>query len=189
MVMIIAIHGRAGSGKSSVAKALAKKLGFRHYSIGDLRRRMACERGLTLAEFNKLGERESFTDEEVDRFQEQLGKSEDNFVIDGRTCFHFIPQSVKIYLYAKPAVRAQRVFADERKTERFKSLEEVRKALAERERSDERRYRKYYNLDVHDRKNFDLFIDTTNIPVEEVVGRIMEFLEKRKVTESGTQRS
>ncbi|MFH1364907.1 MAG: AAA family ATPase, partial [Candidatus Aenigmatarchaeota archaeon] len=89
--MIISICGISGSGKSTISKLLAERLGYKHYSIGEIRRKMAVDRGMTLAELNKLGEKEDFTDKEVDKFQEELGKKEDNFVIDGRTSFHFIP--------------------------------------------------------------------------------------------------
>ena len=33
--MIIAISGKAGSGKSTIAKLVAKKLGLKHFSSGD----------------------------------------------------------------------------------------------------------------------------------------------------------
>lgn len=177
--MIVTISGKAGSGKSTVAKLLAKRLGYRHYSMGDLRRKMAREKGLSIGELNRLGEKEPFTDREVDEYQERLGRREDNFVVDGRTSFHFIPQSKKIFLDARLEVRARRVFRDERSTEKFKNLEETKKALVERERSDSKRYKKYYGLDCSDLKNYDIIIDTSDIPAEKVVEKILEFLRKK----------
>ena len=38
--MKITISGKAGSGKSTIARGLAKKLELKHYSIGDLMRLM-----------------------------------------------------------------------------------------------------------------------------------------------------
>ena len=52
--MIIAISGKAGSGKSTVAKLLASKLRLRHYSIGDLMREMAKEKERQMLEYCKL---------------------------------------------------------------------------------------------------------------------------------------
>ncbi|UCD07678.1 MAG: cytidylate kinase family protein [Candidatus Aenigmatarchaeota archaeon] len=176
--MIITICGQAGSGKSSVAELLAKRLGFKRYSMGDLRRKAAYERGMTLAEFNKLGEKEDFTDRFVDELQEKLGKEEDNFVVDGRTSFHFIPHSVKVYLHADVDARARRVLRDERKVEKFNNLEECKKALVVRERSDNKRYRKYYGIDVRDRKNYDYWIDTTDLTVKQTVNKIIRLMEK-----------
>ncbi len=176
--MIITIAGQAGSGKSSVAELLAKRLDFKRYSMGDLRRKAAYGRGMTLAEFNKLGEKDDFTDRFVDELQEKLGKKEDNFVVDGRTSFHFIPHSIKIYLHAGLEVRSRRVLKDERKTEVFNTLEECKKALIVRERSDNKRYRKYYGIDVRDRKNYDYWIDTTDLTVKQTVDRVIKLMEK-----------
>ena len=96
--MIITISGQAGSGKSTVASLVSKALHFKHYSIGDMRRKMAEERGLTLTQLNKLGETQDFTDREVDDFQRRIGQEEDDFAIDGRTSWYFIPHSIAIYL-------------------------------------------------------------------------------------------
>lgn len=174
--MIIAIAGQAGSGKSSVATALAKRLGYKHYSIGDLRRHAAEKRGMTLAEYNKLGETDPSTDKEADAFAEKLGKEEDNFVIDGRMIFHFIPHSVKVFLHADLNERAKRVYQDERKAEHFHNLDDVKQALEEREKSDRTRYKKYYTLDSFNKEHHDLVIDTSDLNVDEVVSRIMDFL-------------
>jgi len=176
--MIITISGQAGSGKSSVAELLAKKLDFKHYSMGDLRRKAAYKRGITLAEFNRLGEKEDFTDKMVDDLQEKLGKKEDNFVVDGRTSFHFIPHSVKIYLHADLEARARRVLRDERKAEAFNTFEECKGALVERERSDNKRYKKYYGIDTTDRENYDYWIDTTDLSVRQIVDKIVKLIKK-----------
>jgi cytidylate kinase len=179
--MIIAICGEAGSGKSSVGRELAHRLGYRFFSVGDLRRAMARKRGLSLAEFNKLGEKEAFTDKEADKLQEELGKKEDNFVIVGRTSAHFIPHAFKVFLDADLDERAKRVFQDSknREEERYSSVEEAREAILERRRSDEMRYRKYYGINPFDKKGYDLVIDNTKIGISEVVDLIMAELRKR----------
>ena len=55
--MIIVLGGRAGSGKSTIAKEVAKKLGYKHYSMGDLQRNIAKEKGISLLELGKLQRR------------------------------------------------------------------------------------------------------------------------------------
>lgn len=53
IVAIIAIDGPAGSGKSSVAKSLAKELGFLHVDTGAIYRSLACaaiESGISLSD-------------------------------------------------------------------------------------------------------------------------------------------
>ena len=177
--MIIVISGQAGSGKSTTGRFLAEKLGYKHYSIGELRRETARKRGMTLAEFNRLGEKDPSTDREVDELQKKLGSGKENFVIDGRTGFHFIPKAVKVYLKAGLEARARRVFKDERVGEHFSSPEEVKKALKEREASDQKRYKKYYGIDLHNKSKHDIVIDTTKKKPEKVVEEILDYLKKR----------
>lgn len=179
--MIITISGQPGSGKSTAATLLAQRLGYRHYSIGDLRRRMAAERGITLAALNTLGETTDFTDRKPDEYQRHLGEAEDNFVIDSRLGFYFIPHSVKVFLKADLAVRAQRVFQDDRNAEQFATLRGAATTLHEREASDTRRYRKYYHIDWTDEKNYDLVVDTTALPPEDIVEHVLAFLRKKRL--------
>ncbi len=179
--MIITIHGQAGSGKSSISKLLAKRLRYKRYSVGDLRRQIAKKHKLTISQLNKLGERHDWTDKEPDQLQKKLGKQRKNFVIDGRTCFYFIPHSFKVYLHADIKMRAKRVFKDERKAERFRSIKDAEKALLERDRSDRLRYRKYYRLDINKMRHYDLVIDTTSLTKRQIVEKIMKAKKKYRL--------
>ena len=51
--MIITISGKPGAGKTTVGKAVAARLGLEFYSMGDLRGKMASDRGLTIDELSK----------------------------------------------------------------------------------------------------------------------------------------
>ncbi|MCX6710165.1 MAG: cytidylate kinase family protein [Candidatus Woesearchaeota archaeon] len=178
--MIITISGKAGSGKSTVGKMLAKRLNLKYYCIGDMRRKMAEERGLSLEEFNKLGEKEDFTDKEVDSFQEKLGKKEDNFLIVGRTSYHFIPHSIKVFLDVNLDESARRIFCAQRENEHYASVDEALEKIKEREESDRSRYQKYYRINPFDHKNFDIVINTTEISAVKVVEKIMQFVKEKK---------
>jgi len=178
--VIITISGFPGSGKTTVGKMLAERLGYRFYSMGDLRGKMAMERGLTIDELNRLGESEAWTDEDADEYQRKLGKREDDFVMEGRLSFHFIPHSVKVFLAVDPGIGAERVFRNQRPDEeRQESVEGVRKMLEERTESDRKRYRKYYGIDCFDRKHYDIVVDTTRLTKEQVVEKILSFIEKK----------
>jgi cytidylate kinase len=177
--VIISICGNSGSGKDTVGKELARRLGYKFYSVGGIRREMARKRGMTIQEFNKLGEQEEFTDKEPDQYQEELGKKEDDFVIVGRTSAHFIPHSFKVFLRVEPDEAAMRIFSDrDREHERYESLEDARDTIRKRDGSDEKRYRKYYGINPYDEKGYDLVIDTTNITAMEVVEQILSALRK-----------
>lgn len=180
--MIITISGTPGSGKSTVGKLLAKKLGFRYFSIGSMRRAMARERGLTLQQFNVLGERQAFTDREIDAWQAKLGRQRDRLVVEGRTSFHFIPHSVKVFLSVSMAEAARRIWHDRAHARRFeashtyRSPKELEHGLRGRIASDTRRYRKYYRLNIFLKRHYDLWLDTSRDTPRQTLGRIMTFL-------------
>ena len=178
--MIIAISGKAGSGKSTVAKELSRKLGLKHYSIGDLMREMARERKISLQELGKIAEKDKSIDKELDERQISLGKSKDNFVIDGRLAAFFIPNAdIKVFLDCKDDVRAERIMKDERKDESSKNIKELIKKIGEREDSERKRYRKYYNMDYCNRKLYDEVIDTTKIDAKAVVEKIIKLAKEK----------
>ncbi|HLD33742.1 MAG TPA: cytidylate kinase family protein [Candidatus Nanoarchaeia archaeon] len=176
--MIISISGKPGAGKTTVANILAKKLHYKSYYMGGIRRELAKKHGMTLEEYNKFGESDPSTDKEVDEYQKKLGKTEDNFVIQGRTSFKFIPHSFKVYLDVDDAVAAERIWEDiqqnpEQRNEASTSLADVKKNFKKRMLSDKKRYLKYYGFDCYDTKHYDVVINTTDKTPEEVVGEII----------------
>lgn len=177
--MIITISGLPGSGKSTIGKMLAARLGYKFYSVGDLRGKMAQERGLTIEELNALGEKERWTDKEADDYQIALASREDNFVIDGRISYHFIPQSFKLFLQVDLDEAARRVFASPRTDEKpAQNVGEVKRSMQERLASDARRYKQYYGITYPDHKAFDLVIDTTDLTPNAILDKILRALQK-----------
>ncbi|MBI5369997.1 cytidylate kinase family protein [Candidatus Uhrbacteria bacterium] len=177
--MIITLTGRPGSGKSTIAKRLSENLGIPWYSMGDLRGKMAHERGMTIDEFNTLGETQDFTDTEVDDYQTKLGQEQQDVIMDGRLSWHFIPNSFKIFLDVDEDEAAQRIFDASkkglRKDERpYASAEEVKERVRARVASDQSRYQKYYGLDYLNQANYDLVIDTTHLSPEQIITQILD---------------
>jgi predicted cytidylate kinase len=188
--MIISLTGTIGSGKSTIAQMLADKLGWPRYYMGGLRRAAAQKRGLTLAEYNRLGETDITTDQEVDLYQKKMGETQDNFIIEGRTSWYLIPQSFKIYLDVKPEEGARRVFGslqkknDRNEDKELKSVEDVKASMAKRLASDGLRYKKYYNINVNDLSHYDFYLDTTTLTPDQVFqavyGRVKSELDNKK---------
>src|SRR3989339_226507 len=153
--MIITISGIAGSGKSTAAKLLAKKLNYKHYSVGDFMREIAKEKSITLLELSRQAEKDNSIDKELDKKQIELGKKEDNFVIDSRLGFHFIPKSKKIFLEVDLNEAAKRILKDKREHEQYKDIQESIEKIKTRIKSEDKRYREYYKVDYHDKDNYD----------------------------------
>lgn len=183
--MIISLSGAPGSGKSTVAQMLAEKLGWQRYYMGGLRREAAKKRGMTLAEYNKLGESDIETDKEVDEYQKELGQKKDNFIIEGRTSWYLIPHSFKIYLDVDQEEGAKRIFGSLQKKntrnegENLASWQDVLASNKERMASDSRRYRQYYNIDAYDRNNYDFYLDTTNLTPDQVFSLVFKAVQER----------
>lgn len=188
--MIISLSGAPGSGKSTIAQMLADKLGWPRYYMGGLRREAAKKRGMTLTEYNTLGETDPLTDQEVDHYQRDLGQKEDNFVIEGRTSWYFIPQSLKIYLDVNIEAGAKRIFSNlQQKNNRneddnLNSWQDVMASNRNRIESDKLRYKQYYNFEVYDPQNYDFYLGTTDLSQEQVFRAVYDYvktsLDKRK---------
>lgn len=177
--MIITISGKAGSGKSTVARLLSEKLNFQHYSIGDLMRVMASEKGLSLIELNELAESDSSIDLELDNRLKELGKAKDNFVVDGRLTAFFIPKAqMRIFLDANVQVRAQRILKDRRKQEKNTSLKDAIANIKKREESEKKRYKKYYGVNYLDKGLYNYVTNTTKLTPNEVVDQIIKYIRK-----------
>ena len=183
--MIITISGSPGSGKSTVRNILAQKLNLKRYSTGNFMRQLATEKGVSLEEFGKMAQQDSTIDKQLDNRQVKLGKEENNFIIDGRLSFHFIPNSIKIFIDAKLEIRAQRILRDIRNnvrtTENSKTLQEQIDSIKKRESSEKLRYKQYYNLDPYDKSNYDLVIDSSNSNAEEIASKIITLINEQKL--------
>lgn len=169
--MIITISGKAGSGKSTIAKQLAYKLNLKHYSVGDMMRELAIKKGMSIIEFSKFAEDNPKIDKQLDDYQIRLSK-EDNFIIDGRISFHFIPNSIKIFLEVKDETAVKRISKAKRKTEQEVTIAQ----LKARRDSEKKRYKKLYNIDPYKKSNYDIVIDTTKLSINEVLNKILKYM-------------
>jgi len=170
----ITISGDLGSGKSTVSHILARELGYKRYSTGDVQRKLASERGMTSLEFNRLAE----TDPEIDRLIDQgtadLAATSNELVVDSRLAWHFVPSSFKVYISVDPVVAARRIFEARRgEVENYGSMEEAIEKLRQRRASEAERFRQYYDLKVESLRNFDLVVDSTFHSPEEVADLVV----------------
>jgi len=181
--MIITLMGAPSSGKSYLARKIAAHYGLQHYSLGDLRRKAAEEKGMSLAEFNVLGETED-TDTAFDDYQKKLGREEGNFVIDGRLSALFIPQAIKIYVDAEEPVRARRMLSEDPEHKRVgeapRTEEEAVALMRTRVTSDKKRFLHHYSFDPYTTNNYDIVLDTTNLNKEESVAKLIKLINEKR---------
>jgi cytidylate kinase len=170
----IVVSGDLGSGKSTVSRELARRLGLRRVSVGDLYRQMAQSRGMSALQLNLHAELDDAVDGYVDRLQQEIAKADEQLVVDGRLAWFFFTDAFKVHLITDPAVAAHRVLsrpADE--VEAYSSLAEAKDRLRNRSDSERARFLTRYGADKNRLRNYDLVCDTTRAQSDEVVDHII----------------
>jgi len=161
--MIVTVGGQAASGKSTLAKALASRLGFGHLSAGQTMRDMAAERGVSLVEFSKYAESHPEVDKEVDERQKRAAKGD--CVVDGRLSRFFLKPDLSVWLVAPADVRARRVLG---RGERYSGFESALAELNARDGSERERYLRFYGIDLNDLSVYDVVLNTGRFGIEEM---------------------
>jgi CMP/dCMP kinase len=169
----ITIAGDIGSGKSTIAKQLAELAGVEPLSTGGIQRQLAQARGLSVLELNKLAEDDPSIDREIDGYLVALPSGD--LVVESRMAWHFVPDTLKVYLYITDQVAARRILGAQRSDEDYRSISDPTRPILARRESEIIRFKKYYSVDIDDLRNYDLVIDTTFASVDNVVKRITSF--------------
>jgi len=183
---IITIAGRPGSGKSTTAKGVAKQLGFKHFSSGDLFRQVSKEHGVDVLQLNLDAERVegiSDVDELVDQKLRDIGETEKEIVIDSRMAWHWMPDSFKVFLDLDLKTAAERILSsmtlERMEAENIPTTpEEYATVLLKRLESESRRYKKMYDVDPYHVENYDLIVDTRVYGPEEAITYVMQEYKK-----------
>ena len=185
--MIVTISGRPGSGKSAVAIRVAEALGFRHVSAGDFMREMAEERSMSILELSRSAEERAEIDREIDARTVRLGVQHDDFVMDARLGWHFLPNSIKVFLEVRPEVAAMRIYEAQRGSEvENVDLESTKRAIESRTSSEVKRYRDYYGIDYGDHAHYDLVVDTSELSIAGVVQEVVDHIRRSESGKPGT---
>ena len=177
--MIITIGGFAGSGKSTVADIVAKKLGWERISAGDVFRKLAKEKEMLLEDFNEYAESHSEIDMELDK---KILKTADSgrVVIDGRLTGLLAKKKglpcIAVWLDASLEVRTKRIVKRENK-----NYHTVIKEIQRRETSDWQRFWELYTIDINDLSGYSLIINTTYRTPEGIARMILKKLEDDNV--------
>jgi CMP/dCMP kinase len=157
--MQITVSGLPGSGTTTISKLLAEYYELELISSGEIFRRLAKERGMTLAEFGSLAEKDPSIDLAIDKNQRAIIRCQDNLVLESRLAGHMasgVPNVLKIWVKAPLPVRVKRI----QKREKSASFDEEFKKTVLREKSEALRYTNYYNIDIGDLSIYDIVIDS-----------------------------
>lgn len=172
--LTILLGGLAGSGKSTTAKALAKRFKLRHVSAGDMTRIVAKEMGMNLIELGRHREKNPNLDKVLDnKLMDEAKKG--NVIVDGRTLAYLATKrripGLKVFLAVDPKVSAARV-AKRDGIARKKALQ----ISSKREREIDRRLRKLWGVDTSDTSYYDVVIQTDDYSPKEVVDIISQIV-------------
>ncbi len=218
--LVITIDGPAGSGKSTVARRLARKVGAKFLDTGAMYRAVtlaAMQAGVDMSDENKLlgvldskefrftakeGQMEVRIDgvdvteqirqpevtanarhiasatrirEKLVDMQREFASGEEKIVTEGRDqgTVAFGDADFKFFLTADVGERARRRQAELQAKGVRQSLEQIQKAIEERDKSD--RGRAVGPLRPADDA---IVVDTTELGIEEVVGKLLDFVGK-----------
>ena len=170
--MRITISGPPGSGKTTLAGVISEKTGMELVCAGEIFRKMAEERNLSLEDFGALAERDESIDRQLDERMLNIASERDDIVLDGRltgylTEKHGIP-AFRAYVTAPFSIRVERIAGRE-----GKDRETVEREVLKRERSEYDRYLRYYGFDMRDTSIYDIVLDSSNILPEGLAERIL----------------
>jgi cytidylate kinase len=167
---VIVVSGPPGSGKSTYARRLAGDLGLTYYSTGQIFRRIAAERGLTLEELSRLAEDDPRIDLEIDRATLEAAER-GNVVIDSHLAAWLLKDRADFLVYVKAPlmVRVRRIAERDGLT-----IWEAFRETVVREWSQRERFLRYYGIDTWDTSIFHLIVDTSIYSIEDAYRVILD---------------
>jgi predicted cytidylate kinase len=177
--MIITISGPPGSGKTTACSKLSEKLGMKAIVFGKIFRELAAERNLSLVELGAIAEQDPSIDKMIDSRILDIARGGGDIILESRLsaymCSRYGVPALKIYITASPEVRMSRIGLREGET-----LEEACAKTIDRQKSEARRYKMYYDIDIEDTSVYDLIINTDDMDPDQVVDAIIKAVEERK---------
>lgn len=161
----VTVSGFSGSGKTTFAEVIAEETGLRHKKAGEIFRKLAEEKGMTIDEFSK--KREDEVDLMIDKRFLKLAM-EGGYILDARlsgwTAGDYA--DVKVFLKVDPEIATKRI-----KERENTSYEEAYKRTQARDRADKKKYKKLYGIDLNDMSVFDFVINNGKLKI----GQLKQF--------------
>lgn len=172
---IITLSGNIAAGKSEIAEVLAELLSMEVYSASQGYRSLARENNMTLVEFNEYTKDRPEYDKCIEEKTKEIANQKENLIIDARLGWYVVPNSFKVSVRSNIDIASKRIQNSKflrGKEEDYKTIEEAKTAIKLREASERLRYKKQYNIDIDDDKNYDYIIDSSDISPKELANKI-----------------
>ncbi len=158
----ITISGKVASGKSTVGKLLAIRLGYAFESLGNQVRKEAEARGLSIGEFQQLCLQNPGMDQEIDKDFASACNGKAGLVIDYRLGFAFIHNAFHIYLSIEDSLALKRIGKAGR-------MGDGELTLVKRNDTFKKQFEQGYNLDYTDPSHYDLVVECTREKSAEMI--------------------
>jgi predicted cytidylate kinase len=169
--LLVTISGLPGSGTSTLSTRVSAQLGVERLDGGSVFRSMAADEGLTVAEFSSRAELDTAIDLALDA-RLALRAEQGDVVLESRLAGWIATRTglvaTRVWVECDPAERASRVAARE-----GIGLAQALEANAIREASEQQRYLSYYDIDLADRSIYDVILDSTSTPPDDLVARVV----------------
>ena len=163
--MRITVSGLPGSGTTSLAKHLSELHGIELISAGEVFRSLAAERGMDIAEFGRIAEKDPSFDRMIDERQKEIALAKEDIIVEGRLSAWFVPEAdLKIWLFAPLEIRVSRIQSRDTVSDPATATELTR----EREACEALRYQTYYGIDISDMTHYHLVLNSGLLGVEEL---------------------
>lgn len=172
--MKITISGLPGSGTTTVSRLLSKKFKLKYIYAGEIFRRMAKKKKMSLEEFSRLAEKNLNFDKKVDKIIIKFAKKYKNILLEGR---------MSAWMTKKEKIKAFRIWIDapfEIRVKRISQRDNIdfnqaRRLVSFRQKSEAKRYKDCYGIDISDLSVYDLIVDSNKM----LPGEIVEFISKK----------
>jgi len=170
----ITVGGLPGTGTSTLCRLLQGRLGLPYHYAGALFREEAKRRGMTLAEFGALSQKDPSIDEALDDRQLFLLKK-GGLILEGRLSGWLAQRhkvtALKVWVTCDEPTRIRRLVDRDGGT-----IEAQADATWEREQSEADRYRRYYGVDLTNLSFYDLVLDSSHKRPEELADEVEKLL-------------
>jgi len=169
--MIISIAGLHGTGKSTIAKLIADRFGFKYYSTGMLFRAKAKDLNISLVEFSKLAEKDETIDRDLDRRIVEMAEEGGNYVFEGQLPTYMLGQlkDLAIHFRCQESVRIRRMAARD-----DQDINAQTKETLHREQSERQRFIQLYGIDVMDIARRHVQAASTAVEMAELLTRLAD---------------